>query len=69
MDWVILFSTPDIDISPILEWAWAILQFAVTYVWIFCVLIFTWILGRAVIDMADKAARGEKSRVGNRRKR
>jgi len=55
-----------IEISPILEWAWYILDWAVTWVWIFCILVATWILWKGAIDSATdlmkkaKTGRGKK---------
>jgi hypothetical protein len=47
-----------IEISPILEWAYLILQFAVTWVWIFCLLVAIWILYHGAINRAHWLVKG-----------
>jgi len=42
------------EISQLLEWAWAILQFTLDYVWIFCALIMTYILISTVLEQFKK---------------
>lgn len=51
-----------IEISPILEWAYAILNFAVTWVWIFCLLVVSWILWQGAINKANDIVKGKETK-------
>lgn len=51
-----------IEIAPILDWAWAILQFAINWVWIFCIMVAGWILWKGAIDQADEVVKGKGAR-------
>jgi len=51
-----------IEISGVLDWAVVILEFAATWVWIFCILIAAWILWKGAIESADDLVKGSKKK-------
>lgn len=42
------------DISPLLDIAWAILQFTLDYVWVFCLLAFAMVLVKTLLDLSKR---------------
>jgi hypothetical protein len=51
------------EVSPLLDIAWAILEFAVDYVWIFCGLIFVLVMAKAITDNAKRIAEWAGPRI------
>ena len=54
-----------IEVSPLLDVAWDIMQFAIDYVWVFCLMIFFLVMSRTVYDLAKKVV--DRSRPGVRK--
>ena len=52
-----------LDVSPLLEWAYVILQWALNYVWIICLLVAVWILYHGAFKQADFVVKGKEQKV------
>lgn len=52
-----------IEVAPILDWAWAIMLWAIDWIWIFCLALGAFIIWRGTINKADDIVKGKKKRV------
>lgn len=51
-------SLPNIDISPLLDYAWALLQWVMDWLWVLCLLVFLAVLVAGAGDILAENLRG-----------